>query len=76
MGCSPCAALAWTAWAQTPADKGAPPAGAVLVLQLDGIIGPASADFVHRGLARAQRSGARLVVLQMDTPAGSTARCG
>ena len=64
------AALAWTVLAQTPADKGAPPPGAVLVLQLDGIIGPASADFIHRGLARAQRSGARLVVLQMDTPGG------
>jgi membrane-bound serine protease (ClpP class) len=34
------------------------------------MIGPASADFVIRGLAQAQARGARLVVLHMDTPGG------
>jgi membrane-bound serine protease (ClpP class) len=46
------------------------PANPILVLKIDGIIGPASADFFSRTLARAQSRGARLLVLQMDTPGG------
>jgi membrane-bound serine protease (ClpP class) len=42
----------------------------VMVLPLAGAIGPASADFVTRGLAHAEREGAQLVVLQIDTPGG------
>lgn len=42
----------------------------VVVLRIDGLIGPATADYVRRGIERAHKRGARLVVLQMDTPGG------
>lgn len=48
---------------------GAPPAP-VTVITIEGAIGPATAEHVRRGLAHAQRDGAQLVVLQMDTPGG------
>lgn len=44
--------------------------GRAVVLELEGIIGPASADFVVRGIELAESSGAAVVVLRMDTPGG------
>jgi membrane-bound ClpP family serine protease len=45
-------------------------AAGVVVLDVDGPIGPATGDYVLRGFERAQREGAELIVLRMDTPGG------
>jgi membrane-bound serine protease (ClpP class) len=72
-----CVALSVPAFAATPQQ--APPASAPLapaaiaavpLLRINGPIGPAIADYIERGLEKAARDRAPLVVLQIDTPGG------
>ncbi len=44
--------------------------GVAVLLDVNGAIGPATSDFVERGIARAEESGATLLVLRIDTPGG------
>jgi len=52
------------------APTGASPGRAAVQLGIEGAIGPAMAEYLTHGLAKAAERGAPLVILQVDTPGG------
>jgi membrane-bound serine protease (ClpP class) len=44
--------------------------GHAVRLVVNGAIGPAVADYIHRGIDKAVEGGATVIILQMDTPGG------
>lgn len=55
---------------QAQAQEQAEGQGSAWLIEVDGPIGPASADHLVRGLALAQERGAPVVIVRIDTPGG------
>ena len=66
LGCS-----AWLAAQEEPADSPSPGNNrTVTLITISGAIGPATSDYLTRGIASAEAANASLVVVAMDTPGG------
>ncbi|MCB1796192.1 MAG: nodulation protein NfeD, partial [Candidatus Competibacteraceae bacterium] len=63
--------LAWlAAWAGGALAMTAAVPGSALLLEVQGVIGPASRDFILRGFEQARERGAAAIILKLDTPGG------
>ncbi|HSG64697.1 MAG TPA: NfeD family protein [Gammaproteobacteria bacterium] len=62
--------LAGAVWLNAQEPDTDSSSGVATLLTIQGAIGPATADFIVRGIAQAQEQGAALVVIEMDTPGG------
>lgn len=57
-------------WSTLLGAQPAQPVAPVVLLSQSGAVGPANADYLRRGLDKALKLNAQLVVIQMDTPGG------
>jgi len=70
-GCAAVLSAAVALWAGGARAAAPPAAGATVdVIHLDGIIGPATARYVERGITQATRDGAQALIIETDTPGG------
>ena len=46
------------------------PAWNVWQLAIDGPVGPATSDYIRRNIDKAEASGAKMIILRIDTPGG------
>lgn len=51
-------------------SRGISAGGEVLIIEMEGAIGPATAMFLSRGIDVAEAEGAKLVIIRLDTPGG------
>ena len=70
-------AMGWTPWSgaqevssSNPEENAQINEGPVVLLTIEGPIGPATSDFITRSAEQAQEVGAAMIVIEMDTPGG------
>ncbi len=63
-------ALLMASWLAAFAPALAADEGIAVLLQIKGAIGPATSDYLQKGIEHADEVGARVVIVEMDTPGG------